>query len=124
MSVNKNKSVVEETLLQIKAVEDAINENAKGILASTMKQEISELVKESLGGSRKTKSLREQEEAPADAEGEGMEDEVDDFEETETEVNTEVEPAAPMGGEMETEVGMEVDNEEGVCAENALTWDR
>jgi hypothetical protein len=112
MSVNKNKSVVEETLLQIKAVEDAINENAKGILASTMKQEISELVKESLGGSRKTKSLREQEEAPADAEGEGMEDEVDDFEETETEVNTEVEPAAPMGGEMETEVGMEVDNEE------------
>ena len=63
MSIEKNKSVVEEALLQIKAVEEAISENAKGILASTMKQEISELVKESLSGSRKTKkSLYEQEE--------------------------------------------------------------
>ena len=57
--MEKNKSVVEQTLLQIKAVEDAISENAKGILASTMKQEISELVKESLKG---RKNLHEQDE--------------------------------------------------------------
>ena len=38
--MEKNKSVVEEALLQIKAIEEAISENAKGILASTMKEEI------------------------------------------------------------------------------------
>ena len=63
MSMEKNNSIVEEALLQMRAVEDAINENAKGILASTMKEEISELVRESLGGSKKSKkSLVEQEE--------------------------------------------------------------
>ena len=59
MSLNKNNSIVEETLLQMKSIEDAISENAKGILASTMKEEISELVRESLNGPRK-KSLYEQ----------------------------------------------------------------
>ena len=43
-----NKSLVEEALLQMKNLEQVVAENAKGILASTMKQEISELVKESL----------------------------------------------------------------------------
>lgn len=42
------KSMVEEALLQIKNVEQAINKNAEGILSSTMKKEISSLVKESL----------------------------------------------------------------------------
>ena len=45
---NEKKSLVEEALLQMKNLENAVTENAKGILASTMKQEISELVKESL----------------------------------------------------------------------------
>ena len=44
----ENKSLVEEALLQMKNLEQVVAENAKGILASTMKQEISELVKESL----------------------------------------------------------------------------
>ena len=43
-----NKSLVEEALLQMKNLEQVVTENAKGILASTMKREISELVKESL----------------------------------------------------------------------------
>jgi hypothetical protein len=42
------KSTVEDALIQIKNVEEAINKNAEGILASTMKEEISSLVKESL----------------------------------------------------------------------------
>jgi hypothetical protein len=42
------KSLVEEALLQMKNLEQVVAENAKGILASTMKEEISELVKESL----------------------------------------------------------------------------
>jgi len=44
----KEKSIVEEAIIQMKNLEEAVAENAKGILASTMKEEISELVKESL----------------------------------------------------------------------------
>ena len=44
----KKQNLVEEALLQMKNLEEAVTENAKGILASTMKEEISELVKESL----------------------------------------------------------------------------
>jgi hypothetical protein len=44
----KEKSLVEETIIQMKNLEEALAENAKGILASTMSQEIKELVKESL----------------------------------------------------------------------------
>lgn len=42
------KNLVEEAIVQIQNLEEAINENAKEILASTMKEEISELVKESM----------------------------------------------------------------------------
>ena len=44
----KKQNLVEEALLQMKNLKEAVTENAKGILASTMKEEISELVKESL----------------------------------------------------------------------------
>jgi hypothetical protein len=44
----KNNNLVEEAIIQMKNVEKAIAENAKGILQSTMKEEISQLVKESL----------------------------------------------------------------------------
>jgi hypothetical protein len=80
------KSVVEDALLQIKAVENAISENAKGILASTMKEEISELVRESLGGSR-TKNLRERDEQDPNVD---IEDEEEvDVEEPEMDVEDE-----------------------------------
>ncbi len=46
--MQKDKNLVEEALIQMKQVEEAIAENAKGILQSTMKEEISQLVKESL----------------------------------------------------------------------------
>ena len=44
----KEKNLVEDALIQMKNLEEAVAENAKGILASTMKQEIKELVKESI----------------------------------------------------------------------------
>ena len=44
----KENKLVQEALIQMKQVEEAIAENAKGILASTMKKEINQLVKESL----------------------------------------------------------------------------
>ena len=46
--MSKNKNVVEDALFQIKNLEEALQENAKGILHSTMKEEIRQLVKESL----------------------------------------------------------------------------
>ena len=61
------KSILEEALLEAQALEDAVKSNAKEILASTMKEEIEELVKESL------------------SEQEGIEDYVEDTEEEETE---------------------------------------
>ena len=46
--MSKEKNLVEDALIQMKNLEEAVAENAKGILASTMKQEIKELVKESI----------------------------------------------------------------------------
>ena len=46
--MQKNANVVEDALFQIKNLEEALQENAKGILHSTMKEEIKQLVKESL----------------------------------------------------------------------------
>jgi hypothetical protein len=44
----EKQNLVEEALIQMKSLETVVAENAKGILASTMKEEIGELVKESL----------------------------------------------------------------------------
>jgi hypothetical protein len=44
----KEKSLVEDALLQMRNLEEAVSQNAKGILASTMRREIKELVKESI----------------------------------------------------------------------------
>lgn len=41
------KSILEQALLQVQTLEEAVKQNAKGILASTMKQELNELLKES-----------------------------------------------------------------------------
>jgi len=92
MSLNKNNSIVEEALLQMKSIEEAISENAKGILASTMKEEISELVRESLNGPRK-KSLYEQPEQGDEMAPEGdidVEDTEDGTEETEVDAEVDV----------------------------------
>jgi hypothetical protein len=106
------KSVVEEALLQIKAVENAISENAKGILASTMKEEISELVRESLGGSKK-KNLREQEEQDQEV---GVEDE-EEVDVEEPVDGEEPEMEEPVDGE-EPEMEEPVDGEEAVAGDN------
>jgi hypothetical protein len=103
--MENGKSIVESTLLQIKAVEDAISENAKGILASTMKEEISELVRESLGSKRR---IREQEEEPTvDVEDEVEVDAEEDPEGTE-EPESEMLSADFEGQGLEPQVG---DNE-------------
>jgi len=69
----KEKSLVEEAIIQMKNLEETVAENAKGILASTMKEEIKELVKESL-------SEQEEDEIETDVEMDMDEPEMDDEE--------------------------------------------
>jgi len=73
------KNLVEEALLQMENLQEAITNNAKGILASTMKEEISELVKESLSEEDEVKEseteMSEQEELDLDIEDVEVEDE-------------------------------------------------
>jgi hypothetical protein len=76
------KNLVEEALIQIQNLEEAINENAKEILHSTMKEEISELVKESM----KNEAEEEDEfEIEDDFESDDESEEEDETEEDESE---------------------------------------
>lgn len=81
--MQENKNLVQEALVQMKNVEQAIAENAKGILQSTMKEEISQLVKESL-------SEQDEEEVELDAE-------------------VDSEPSDDMDADNEDEMDMELD---------------
>ena len=64
--MRNNKNVVEEALFQIRNLEETLQENAKGILQSTMSEEIRQLVKE---------SLKEQEDEEISDEDMAMDDE-------------------------------------------------
>lgn len=61
-----NKSVLEEALLEAQALEEAVKTNAKEILSSTMKEEIEELVKESLNEEEIDFNLEDSEEEVQD----------------------------------------------------------
>jgi hypothetical protein len=69
--MENNRNTVEEALLQIRNLEEALQENVKGVLRSTMKEEIKELVKESLNEQVEV----EDEEEDVDIEDAGAEDE-------------------------------------------------
>ena len=84
----EKKSLVEEAILQMKNLEDIVSENAKGILASTMRQEIKELVKE---------SLKEQDD-------EEVEDEEDDMDIEDDTMDVEDEDMYDMGMEDDTDI--------------------
>jgi len=83
------KNLVEEALIQIQNLEEAINENAKEILHSTMKEEISELVKESMkNGAEEEDEFEVEDEMVSEEESEEEEDELefeDESEEDESE---------------------------------------
>jgi hypothetical protein len=103
MSTEK-KSLVEEALLQMKNLEEVVTENAKGILASTMKEEIEELVKESLEEGTENEMMED--ETPEMEEGTHM-----GMEEQEEEDSLEIdmsddEMELPMG-DMGDEMGVE-----------------
>jgi hypothetical protein len=102
--MSEKKSLVEEALLSMQNLEEAIAQNAKGILASTMKQEISELVKESL---QEQETEDEVDMEDMDAEDAEMDVEMDD--EMDTEMDSEDDE---MDVEMDTEMDTEIDTED------------
>ena len=102
----KKQNLVEEALLQMKNLEEAVTENAKGILASTMKEEISELVKESLS-EEDVEEVEMEESAAEKMEGEEMEEGEDkmDHEMKEQEELDMMDVEDEVEDEMEDEMG-------------------
>lgn len=96
------KSILEQALLQVETLEEAVKQNAKGILASTMKQELNDLLKESMEEEEpKEEDPEKEEDVPA------TEDEVKEQGEEEEEKPSDEEPAED---DLESEEG---DEEEG-----------
>jgi hypothetical protein len=102
------KSILEQALLQVQNLEEAVKQNAKGILASTMKEELKDLLKE---------SLEEEEEAPeedAKPEEEVEQDVTADDEDTDDESEEDVDADVDMdtdldNDETDTDVDADVD---------------
>ena len=83
------KSILEQALLQVQNLEEAVKQNAKGILASTMKEELKDLLKESLEEEEEDEVM-EQPETETDPEGEEEKDVTADDEETDDESEDDV----------------------------------
>ena len=96
--MQENKNLVQEALIQMKNVEEAIAENAKGILASTMKEEINQLVKESLS--------EQDDEEEVDLDVDTDMDDVDD------EVDIDMDADTDNEDEMDMDFDMDMDSEE------------
>ena len=96
--MQENKNLVQEALIQMKNVEEAIAENAKGILASTMKEEINQLVKESLS--------ENEDEVVKEADDE-MEDDIETDMEMSFDDESEVEPEDEESDEESFELDMD-----------------
>ena len=97
--MQKNKSIVEEALIQMKNVEEAIAENAKGILRSTMKEEIGQLVKESLSEQEEEDEIEMDSEIDTEMDDESGDEELDmdvDNDEDEIEMDLDMDSEGPI----------------------------
>ena len=107
------KNLVEEALIQMKQIEDVLTENAKGILSSTMKQEIEELVKESLNEQEndfETDEFDDEEYVNIDS-GMDSDTEFDDESDEDYDVDSEMNPM--MGDDMDDDMGSMMDDDMG-----------
>ena len=115
------KTVVEEAVIQMKNLEDALKENAKGILASTMRQEIKSLVKESLKEQDEVDTDDEEEVdivSPDDEEDVNVDDEEtfdvedDDMDLEDDDIDDEDDDIDDEDEDMVVNMGLDVDDEE------------
>jgi len=108
------KSILEQALLQVQTLEEAVKQNAKGILASTMKEELNELLKESEEGGQKDESVSEGDVPPmkdVDESDEPKEEEKDMSEQPEDESDDE---------ESEDEAGDDEENKDDLDNEDPM----
>jgi hypothetical protein len=109
-NMNNNQNVVEDALFQIKNLEETLKENAKGILQSTMSEEIKQLVKESLKEAKDAEEIEEQDEPMLGDEELDTETEVED-----EDMDDEMEMDVDMDDEemdMDDEMDFDMDDEE------------
>lgn len=97
------KSILEQALLQVQTLEDAVKQNAKGILASTMKEELNELLKESEKEVQKDDEMSEGDVPPTD--------DTEMSEESKKEENDMSEQPEDEADDEESEAGEEGDEE-------------
>ena len=102
------KSILENALLQVNTLEEAVKQNAKGILSSVMKQELNELLKES----EEEEEVATDDEAmdPEEEEANDMSEQPVDDEEADDEADDEIpsindEPSKDIDGEDSEEEG-------------------
>lgn len=102
------KSILEQALLQVQDLEEAVKANAKGILASTMKEELNEVLKESM-----EEEVVEGNETPITEDEQDMpiSEQFDDEEGNDDEASINDEPADDEDPDMEDEGGEEESDE-------------
>ena len=117
----KEKSLVEDALLQMKNLEEAVSQNAKGILASTMKQEIKELVKESIVSEQDDEEIDTEVDIDMDSDDEEMDMDMDsDEDEMEMDIDSDDEEM-----DMDTDTDLDMDDDEVIdlSDEDSITDD-
>jgi len=124
----KQKSIIEQALLQVQNLEEAVTKNAKGILASTMRKELSDLIKESMEDEEEKlsnvgteKDMSEQPMGDEDSENlDNMEtDPADDVEADDTEDFEDEGSEDEFGSEEEADDTEDFEDEEAVDMTNA-----
>ena len=123
------KSILEQALLQVQNLEEAVKQNAKGILASTMKQELNDLLKESL---EEEDDVYEQapkkgkkdvpDEGDEDLDNEEMDDEELDMDDEDSEMDDEDSEMDDEDSEMDDEE-LDMDDEDSEMDDEELDMD-
>ena len=102
------KSILEQALLQVQDLEEAVKANAKGILASTMKEELNEVLKESMEeeevAGNHTPDLEDENDMPISEQG------IDDEEGNDDEASINDEPMDDEDPDMDVEGDDESDD--------------
>ena len=109
------KSILEQALLQVNTLEEAVKQNAKGILSSVMKQELNDLLKESMEEEEEVAeqpSTEEETDDMSDAESD------DDAEENDDMASINDEPSKDIDGEDE-----EAEDSESEAEDDFPTFD-
>jgi hypothetical protein len=91
------KNILEQALLQINTLEEAVKQNAKGILASTMKEELKDLLKESLEDEEEVTS-DDEETTPGEEENDMSDDESAETADDDAEDNEDLDKNEPTTG--------------------------